>query len=87
MSEQDLRRECLDALAEIDSRLRPETPDLSLGCDRGLVHELQGNHAAALADFKDIRKIARRATSNERVHFGPEVIAERFNQNGRPSTG
>ena len=44
------------ALTEIESRLRPEVPDLSLICDRGLIHELQGNHAAALADLEMARK-------------------------------
>lgn len=44
------------ALAEIESRLRPDTPDLSLICDRGVIHELQGNHAAALADLATARQ-------------------------------
>ena len=44
------------ARTEIESRLRPDVPDLSLVCDRGLVHELQGNHAAAMADLELARK-------------------------------
>ena len=45
------------ALTEIESRLRPENPDLSLICERGLIHALAGKHDAALADLG----LARRA--------------------------
>mgnify|MGYP000013381465 CR=1 FL=1 len=44
------------ALEEINHRLRPENPDLSLVCDRGLIHALQGDHAAAAADLKLARE-------------------------------
>jgi tetratricopeptide (TPR) repeat protein len=44
------------ALSELETRLRPDTPDLSLICDRGLIYELQGNHAAALADLAMARQ-------------------------------
>ena len=44
------------ALEEVNRRLRPENPDLSLVCDRGLIHSLQGDHAAAAADLELARK-------------------------------
>lgn len=44
-------RDLSAAAAEIESRLRPENPDLSLICDRGLVRALQGKGAAAAADL------------------------------------
>lgn len=39
------------ALQEIETRLLPENPDLSLVCERGLIHCLQGDPAAAAADL------------------------------------
>ena len=39
------------ALEEIKTRLRPDNPDLSLICDRGVILALQGDHAAATADL------------------------------------
>lgn len=39
------------ALAEIQTRIRPENPDLSLLCDRGTVHFLLGDKAAARTDL------------------------------------
>ena len=39
------------ALEEIKTRLRPDSPDLSLVCDRGVILALQGDHAAAAADL------------------------------------
>ena len=39
------------ALSEIESRQRPESPDLSLICDRGIIHALQGNPELAVADL------------------------------------
>ena len=39
------------AATEIESRLRPENPDLSLICDRGVIRALQGNLSAAHADL------------------------------------
>ena len=44
------------ALEEINRRIRPENPDLSLLCDRGVIHALQGNHAAAAADLELVRQ-------------------------------
>ena len=43
------------ALQEIQGRLRPESPDLSLICDRGVILALQGNHTAAKADLDLVR--------------------------------
>lgn len=43
------------ALEEVESRIRPERPDLSLVCDRALIHALQGRReeaAKALTDAK-----------------------------------
>ncbi len=43
------------ALTEVESRIRPERPDLSLVCDRALIHALQGRReeaATALAEAK-----------------------------------
>lgn len=39
------------ALAEIQTRIRPENPDLSLLCDRGTVHFLLGNKTGAQTDL------------------------------------
>ena len=39
------------ALEEIKTRLRPDSPDLSLVCDRGVILALQGDGAAATADL------------------------------------
>ena len=39
------------AMQEITSRLRPDNPDLSLLCDRGIIHYLMGDRAAADADL------------------------------------
>ena len=44
------------ALVEINHRIRPENPDISLICDRGLIHALKGDHAAAAADLELARK-------------------------------
>ncbi len=44
------------ALQEIETRLRPENPDLSLICERGLIHSLQGNPTAAAADLALARR-------------------------------
>jgi tetratricopeptide (TPR) repeat protein len=43
------------ALAEISLRLRPENPDLSLVCDRALIHALQGKVAEARKELDDAR--------------------------------
>ncbi len=39
------------AMEEITTRLRPENPDISLICDRGVIHALQGKPAEAAADL------------------------------------
>lgn len=44
------------ALQEIESRLRPEHPDLSLICDRGLIHALRGDRSSAAADLELARR-------------------------------
>jgi tetratricopeptide (TPR) repeat protein len=44
------------ALTEIESRLRPENPDISLICDRGLVRALQGDHEKATEDLELARR-------------------------------
>lgn len=43
------------ALTEISSRIRPDQPELSLICDRGVVHFLQGNKEAARADLTEAK--------------------------------
>ena len=48
---QDLR----DALTEIEVRLRPDQPDLTLIADRGLIHALLGNEEKAKADLKALQ--------------------------------
>jgi len=68
------------ALTEIESRLRPENPDLSLICDRGLVHALQGNQAAAAADLD----LARRSGADFWMLLPMEALA---GFNPLPATG
>lgn len=46
-AEADLRA----ALSEMESRLRPENPDLSLICEKGIAHTLLGDRAAAQKDL------------------------------------
>lgn len=43
------------ALAEIETRLRPERPDLSLLCDRALIHALQGKKEEAKAELAEAK--------------------------------
>jgi hypothetical protein len=43
------------ALAELESRIRPERPDLSLACDRALVWALQGKREAAAKELADAK--------------------------------
>ncbi|HEX2749616.1 MAG TPA: hypothetical protein VHM91_16520 [Verrucomicrobiales bacterium] len=43
------------ALAEIEPRIRPEHPDLSLVCDRALIHALQGNRDSAAKELADAK--------------------------------
>lgn len=47
-----------EALAEINKRLNPNRPDLTLIADRGLIHALLGNQEAAKADHKQLTKSA-----------------------------
>jgi hypothetical protein len=50
------------AIVEINTRLRPERPDVTLLVDRGLAHALLGNVRAAQADLA-----AARAASADRA--------------------
>jgi tetratricopeptide (TPR) repeat protein len=43
------------ALAEIELRIRPENPDLSLLCDRALIHALQGKTGEARRELEDAK--------------------------------
>ncbi len=43
------------ALAEIELRLRPENPDLTLVCDRALIHALQGKSGEARKELDDAK--------------------------------
>ena len=43
------------ALAEVELRIRPENPELSLLCDRALIHALQGKHAEARLELTDAK--------------------------------
>jgi len=43
------------ALAEIELRIRPENPDLSLVCDRALIHALQGKTGEARKELDDAK--------------------------------
>ena len=47
-----------EALAEINKRLNPNRPDLTLIADRGLIHALLGNQEAAKTDHKLLTKSA-----------------------------
>jgi tetratricopeptide (TPR) repeat protein len=43
------------ALTEIEPRIRPEHPDLSLVCDRALIHALQGKRDEAAKELADAK--------------------------------
>jgi tetratricopeptide (TPR) repeat protein len=43
------------ALTEIEPRIRPEHPDLSLVCDRALIHALQGKREEAAKELADAK--------------------------------
>ena len=49
--------ELAQALAEIEGRLRPERPDLSLLCERALIHALTGRRAEADAGLAEARRM------------------------------
>ncbi|MES2707560.1 MAG: tetratricopeptide repeat protein [Verrucomicrobiota bacterium] len=52
-AESDLRT----ALTEIEIRLRPENPDLSLVCERGVIHALLGERVTAQKDLDSARTL------------------------------
>jgi Flp pilus assembly protein TadD len=43
------------ALAELDTRIRPESPDLSLVCDRALIHALTGRKDDARRELDEAK--------------------------------
>ncbi len=45
-----------EALVEVESRLRPELPDLSLVCDRALIWALQGKRDEAAKELAEAKK-------------------------------
>ena len=54
--EKAARADLLSALVEIQGRLNPKQPDLTLIADRGLIHALTGNLALARRDLAFLRK-------------------------------
>lgn len=50
------RTDLVSALLEINSRINPAQPDLTLIADRGLVHALMGNPALARRDLATLQK-------------------------------
>lgn len=53
---QDASADLETALVEVDSRIRPELPDLSLVCDRALIWALQGKRDEAAKELAEAKK-------------------------------
>jgi tetratricopeptide (TPR) repeat protein len=56
------RAELTAALAEMEPRIRPQTPDLTLVADRGLAFALLGDRERALRDYETVRTATRGET-------------------------
>lgn len=55
-NEKAARTDLLAALVEIEPRINPKQPDLTLIADRGLIHALMGNAALARRDLGILKK-------------------------------